>query len=185
MAAVMEMSLDNFARFLEERAAKLSRIDLSQPMRVLLVLAKANVKEHFATGTAPDGTVWQPLKRPRQGKRHKNSSPLPLRDTGLLMASVTSAGPHHVERLTDSSMEVGTNLEYAGIHQYGGTVHHPERSRNKPWVFTNDSGDTVFTRKVKAHDVTIPARPFLGWSERLIKQCADVLGEVLEKEIWP
>lgn len=182
MAATLEMTLNDLARFLQARADALSRLDLSGPLRAILVLAKADIKENFAAGTAPDGTVWLPLKRPRQGKRHNGSSPLPLRDTGLLMASITSAGTHHVERVVTDGFEIGTNLEYAAIQNFGGTIHHPERRRDKPWVFTNESGETIFTRKIKAHNVTIPARPFLGWSERLIEQTVDVLGEAVEKE---
>lgn len=183
MAAAMEMTLDDLARFLDQRASQLTRIDLTKPMKVILLLAKSSIKENFAGSHAPDGTPWLPLKRPRQGKRHRNSTPLPLRDTGLLMASVTSAGPHHVERTDERSMQVGTNLEYAAIHNFGGTIHKPERARAKPWVFTNGQGQTIFTRKIKEHDVTIPARQFIGWGPKLIEQTADVLSEALEEKL--
>lgn len=157
MATAIAMTLDDLARFLRDRAETLRRLDLSRPLAVILQLAKASVKENFATGHAPDGNAWLPLQRPRPGKRHQGSSPLPLLDTGLLMASVTAAGPHHVEHLGSDGFAFGTNLEYAAIHQFGGTI--------------------------KAHDVTIPARPFLGWSEQLIEQTAEVLGEALAEEV--
>lgn len=183
MPAAMEMTLDDLARFLEGRASALARIDLSKPMKVILQLAKSSIKDNFAGSHAPDGTPWLPLARPRQGKRHRNSTPLPLRDTGLLMASVTASGPHHVERTDDHSMQVGTNLEYAAIQNFGGTVNHPERTRAKPWVFTNGQGQTIFTRRIKAHSVTIPARPFLGWSPKLVEQTADILSEAIGEKL--
>ncbi len=180
MAAALEMSLDEFAAFLNRKASDLTRLDLSKPLAVILLLAKSSIKENFAGSHAPDGTPWLPLKQARQGKRHKGSSPLPLRDTGLLMAS-TGGGPHHVEHVTDREMSVGSNLEYAAIQNYGGTVHVSERTRSKPWVFTNQHGQTIFTRHIKAHSVTIPARQFIGWSPQLIEDVSDVLGEALEK----
>lgn len=118
--------------------------------RVLRQLAVSGVKEHFAAGVSPAGTPWQGLTS-RAG--------LPLRDRGLLMASVREAGALPVLTLVSS-------LKHAGVHQHGATIRKPERRRGqgeKPWVFQGKTG-TVFTRHIRAHTVHIPARPFLGIS---------------------
>lgn len=49
--------------------------------------------------------------------------------------------------------EIGTNLEYARIQEFGGTVR-PVNGQFLRWV--NDAGEEVFARSV-----TIPARPYL------------------------
>lgn len=120
--------------------------------KVLRQLAVSGVKEHFAGSVSPQGVAWKGLES-RAGK--------PLLDKGLLVASVREAGA--VPNLT-----LVSSLKHAGVHQHGATIKKPERRRGpgeKPWVFQGREG-TVFTRHIKAHTVTIPARPFLGISAK-------------------
>jgi len=75
----------------------------------------------FNTGTAPDGSKWAPLKV-RAGQ--------PLRDTGILMGSITYAVDPSPGA---ASLEVGTNIEYGKFHQLGtktaaGGTHIPQRA---------------------------------------------------------
>lgn len=68
-----------------------------------------------------------------------------LHDTGELKNSVTSSATSH-------TASVGTNVAYARIHHFGGTIH----AKNKPYLaFAIPNG---FAR-VKS--VTLPSRPFL------------------------
>lgn len=118
--------------------------------RVLRMLAVAGVKEHFASSVGPDGIAWPGLVA-RAGK--------PLLDKGILVASVREAGAM-------PGLTLQTTLRHAPAHQYGATIKKPERRRGpgqKPWVFHGRTG-LVFTRHIRAHTVTIPARPFLGIS---------------------
>ncbi len=63
--------------------------------------------ERFLTGTAPDGTYWEP------SQRALNESGTTLVDHAHLRDSFTwNADP--------DSFEFGTNMIYAGIHQKGG-----------------------------------------------------------------
>jgi len=105
--------------------------DYTEPLRSCSTAIKASAKENFAGGHGPDGEAWAPLARPRKrtkgmGKAKGAEKDKPLRDTGLLMASLTAAGPGHVERLTRAELLQGTNLGYARYHQYG-TRHIPAR----------------------------------------------------------
>lgn len=98
---------------------------------------KSQVELGFKASQSPYGQAW---KRPllRNGQ--------PLRDTGRLRASITS-------QPDADGVTVGTNLIYARIHQYGGTI----KAKNAPFlVFPNGQGG--FFRK---KSVTIPARPYL------------------------
>lgn len=112
------LSLSELAQHCEQAGADLHGGSYQEPLRTCLVLIKADVKDNFSGGHGPDGEGWAPLAfaRPRGGDK-------PLRDTGLLMASITSTGGQgHVEQLTDRDLVVGTNLGRAAIHQYGGTI---------------------------------------------------------------
>lgn len=85
--------------------------------------------ERFETNIAPDGSPWLPSLRVQQAQGNAQT----LVDKGHLRDSITrNSGP----RMT----QVGTNVVYAAIHQFGG-----ETGRNK--------------------SVEMPARPYLGISD--------------------
>lgn len=63
----------------------------------------ANTKLRFRDSVDPEGKAWAKLKY-RKGK--------PLLKTGRLRSSITFSA-------TDSYLDVGTNVEYAAMHQYG------------------------------------------------------------------
>lgn len=77
----------------------------------------ADVRDNFRNSADPDGTPWAALRhpRPRGGNR-------PLMDTGILRASVVTAGPAHVEVQTVRSIEIGTAQMGARLMHEGGVV---------------------------------------------------------------
>ena len=89
--------------------------DLSPLLDELGQDEKARVLMRFETSTAPDGTAWQALQRPRP--RGDGQS---LMDTGVLYGSITAQviGKH--------TLQVGTATDYAHYHQFG-TQHIPAR----------------------------------------------------------
>jgi len=162
-------------------------VSFEQPLKACRLLVIAGVKDNFSGQHAPDGTPWRPLKRPRDRERDRRAAARGgvqqvLRDTGILQASVTAQGARgNIDELTDRHLVFGTSLSYAAAHQYGAQVERPERTRpypQKPWVFGVD-GQTVFTRRIKAHTVTIPARPFLGLNEHVIGRVLYVFADFL------
>jgi phage gpG-like protein len=161
-------------------------------------LVIADAKRNFEQGHGPDGTPWLPLKRHRDLSRFSDSHQKTitakrradqhnvdrlLRNFGTLMASVTAGGQGWVEVFTAKEMTVGTILNYAAVHQYGHTFNRPERTRTKPWVFPGGDGGMVFTRRIKAHTQTVPARPFLGFNERTLKTIDNIAAEFVERKI--
>lgn len=70
----------------------------------------------------------------------------------------------------DAAAKVGTNVEYARIQEFGGTVKHPGGT---PYLFTSFAhhGGVTFLRKdgryprgtrfTRPHKIRIPARPYL------------------------
>ena len=101
---------EDFEERLRLFATRLDTNDLKPFLPVVQALALTDQRRRFSTGTAPDGSKWLPLGHPRP-----NGGGLPLRDFGALGASV-------VARTEPNAVIVGTNLIYAGVHQWGATI---------------------------------------------------------------
>lgn len=84
--------------------------------------------------------------------------------TGTLRRSITTQ-----VRDTGTGVEalVGTNVEYARIHEFGGTIHIPEITPVTAKALRFEmAGATVFAARTQAHDVHIPERSYLRSSLR-------------------
>ncbi len=127
--AVLKLSLADLPAYLQAQADRLKNADLTQPLKVVRQLLISATKQNFALGQSPDGVPWAPLKRPRRRPRDKRkgrrpgSIDLPLRDTGLLMASVTAGD---IDEIGSGTLRYGTSLSYAKYHQLG-TKYIPRR----------------------------------------------------------
>lgn len=126
---------------LGETARGKTRLDLA---KALAAEALDLIDDGFATGTAPDGSKWEPL-HPTLSR-----SGQPLRDTGRLQRSYTA-------RVTNSGFVVGTNTRYAVTHQEGRTIV----PRYAPALRWKVRGGKWFS----AQKVTIPARPMVPEGE--------------------
>jgi phage virion morphogenesis protein len=87
------------------------------PLRTCALYLNSAARQRFDQGASPDGVPWAALIRP--SKRRGGASAKPLRDTGILMASLTSRATGHIEEITDTALEWGTNVSYAAFHQHG------------------------------------------------------------------
>lgn len=97
-------------------------------------------QEHYLTGPRPD----------KLGVR-----------SGILRRSIT----HKVDR-PRVMVQIGTNVKYAAIHEYGGTIKHPGGTayfvRDGKAVFiSNAAAAGKNYPRTRAHSITMPARPFL------------------------
>lgn len=142
------------------------------------VLLEGSTVERFDAGRTPEGEAWKPSIRARGGyevavgKPRKDGSRRTrtagagktLVDTGHLRGSITSVAD-------DSSVEVGTNLIYAGVHQFGATISAKTAGGLK---FTLADGSFHVRQSV-----TIPARPYLGLSAEDRVEIADVVSSAL------
>lgn len=125
--------------------ARLERaMDNTDPvMRAIGTGLVKGTQRRFREQKGPDGASWTALNPDyAAGKRNTRI----LTESGRLSKSVT-ADPGR------SEVRVGTNLIYAAIHQFGGTIKPVKGDR---LIFS------IGGRTVGARSVTIPARPYLG-----------------------
>ena len=129
---------------------------------------EATTRERFESEREPGGAPWLPSQRAqREGGQT-------LTDSGRLRASIT-----HVVRGSGAGAEVlvGTNVVYAAIHQFGGTVKRAARTQTLAF---NAAGRFLSRRNARRRragsirvafarigegETEIPARPFLGLSD--------------------
>lgn len=125
---------------------------------------KTNIQLGFNAEKSPYGDAWAKLKPATlKARRKKGAGAKILRDTGRLVNSITRSADAN-------SVTVGTNVPYAAIHQFGGTIDHAARSirvrlrtvkgRTR---FAKDSHKRarIIWGEAKAWFVNIPARPFM------------------------
>jgi phage virion morphogenesis protein len=111
---------------------------------------KGRTVRRFHAGVSPEGEAWKEIQytrkdtkgRPRKGKAK------PLLDTGRLRNSISV-------NASVTEVHVGSNVEYARIHQLGG-----QAGRGKK--------------------VTIPARPYLGLSEEDQEEIVNLVKDHME-----
>jgi len=152
MATLTLTGDEELDRMLQETEARMNT--LSVPFQQASLIVFASVKRNFSSGGRP---AWKPLKV-RKGE--------PLRDTGRLMASIGNV--LDVSRSgTRQIMEIGTNVVYANVHQFGFSGSVTQNVRAHKRVITQAFGRSISPTEVnvKAHSRTIeqniPARPFL------------------------
>jgi len=162
-------------------------------------LAVAGARRHFATSRGPDGTPWPPLARTRPG-----GGSAPLRDTGLLMASLSAAW-------AGDTLALSATGPGAALHQYGGTVHARGRFLTIPvtreakaaggasrfprplrfvrtgartgLLVERRAGGRAKVQYVCVPAVAVPARPYVGFSGGTVAAMADVLAEDQAKAV--
>lgn len=117
--------------------------DLYPVLDTLGAAIAAETTQHFETGSDPDGNPW-PVSM-----RAKLAGGQTLVDTGRLVQSIT-----HQVSPDRQSVAIGTNVEYAAIHQFGGTIKPVNKQSLR---FTLPDGT-----EVHAKHVVMPARPFIG-----------------------
>ncbi len=88
-------------------------------------------------------------------------------DTRRLRNSIT-------KKVYFDHVEVGTNVRYAAIHQYGGTI----KPRRKKWLRFKSGGRWAMKKKVK-----IPARPFIGIGEDDVTDIKEICEKMIEEAL--
>jgi len=132
--------------------------DLSPPLKSIKMGLIASIDRNFREEGRPD--KWQSLSPATLARRRKAGAGAKiLQDTGRLKMSITA--------YSDKTMaKAGTNVPYAAIHQYGGTIKIPPmiiRPKNVKALHFFMDGKEVFCKfaRLPERNVRIPARPFM------------------------
>lgn len=171
-----------------EIAAGLGRLieagrDLAPVMDAIGAALLFSTQRRFETKTGPDGGAWAPFAPSTLRRMPDRRKPAELLlDSGRLRGSLSFLAD-------DASVQVGTNVVYAGIHQFGGEITKPERDASATFIVAREgagrtkAGKRVGSRlrfakastraksrhtrefTVPEHTIRIPARPYLGISE--------------------
>lgn len=135
MTVTMELKGDDA---ILKALAKLGNADNKQELYDTLgSYGVSSTQERFLRQSGPDGQGWKPTSRGGQI----------LRDSQRLFWSI-------VPRVYGNTIEWGTNVIYAAIHQFGGTIK-PKTPGGK-LIFRGLNGF------VSVSSVKIPARPYMG-----------------------
>lgn len=105
----MALTLDSLAEMFRA-TPDVAREAMRLGSKAIQVVVRGGVMEHFDQSVSPDGTPWKPLAHQRP-----NGGDKPLRDKGLLMASVSAL-------VTEDEIEIRANAPGARLHNFGGTV---------------------------------------------------------------
>ncbi len=141
MPASRTLTITGLQDYLTRLGRALTVADMTPAWKVVRLLLTSSTRENFVGSHTPDGTPWLPLRNP--SKKRGGSSAKPLRDTGLLLASITSAAT-----VTETAAEItyGTGLYYAGFQNFG-TRTIPARE----FVGFNDRTAAKITLAVQDH----------------------------------
>lgn len=135
-----------------------SRAASTRPlMDAIGVYLQSETRMRFEDQVGPDGVAWRPSQRAIEQAGQT------LVDTGRLRDSIT----HLAE---DGAVEVGTDVLYGAIHQFGGRIEPRTASALR---------FRIGERWVTAGRVDMPARPYLGLAPEDEPAIAELVGAYL------
>ena len=153
---------------------------LKNTILTILIGQKDNL---FDQSVGPDGETWAPLSKRAIANRNKKNAKVKnktrqsdghkiLMDTGVLRNSLTNAGaPYSLAAISGNEIVVGTNVPYAAIQNFGGTIQNPGTE--------NGFGIGIH---IKPYTITIPARPFIGFGDSDEKEVGEAVEHYVNKE---
>lgn len=124
--AAETIDLARLPHWLEAQARILEGADLTPLLKVCELLLIADAKTNFVNQSSPDGHPWAPFAASTLKNKKRGKTPLLLRDTGLLMASLAASGRQGISVMSRTGLEWGTAVNYAPFNQYG-TLTTPAR----------------------------------------------------------
>ena len=137
-------------------------VDFTPAMGAIADYMRSTTLERFETETGPDGKRWKP------SQRAINDGGLTLTDSGALRLSIGAESDA-------TSAVAGTNLIYAAIHQFGGTIRAKPGAGGRRGALRTPFGPRG--------SVTMPARPFLGFSPEDVTEIETVLTQHIQKAL--
>ncbi len=142
---------------------------------------------------------WPPMsaaaRRRRGGNARQRAGAKLLQHTGRLLHSITVAGaPGSITEGSPMELAIGTNLEYAAIHNFGGIIDQPARSelvrrkRGSKGRFVRGTEQVTGSGRqgrftFAARSITMPARPFAVLQSADLDEMEATMGEWLLRNV--
>lgn len=127
--------------------------------------------KQFQTEGRQSGEEWAPLKPNTVAGRRQGSSRI-LQDTGHLKGSITA-------KISGGSVEVGTNVSYAGPHQFGSAPYTIKPKKPGGLLAFMTVGGPVTARAVKHPG--LPKRPFLAEAPKATEIAVGLINAKIEE----
>lgn len=167
--------------------------------RVISQVMTSDVKDRFATGTAPDGTPWRRLQhaRPQGGDQ-------PLRNTGILMASIHGGYDANSAWVATTHPGAATQnfgatirakgkmlaipltkeaVRSGGPRRFRGTLKLQGTHRRRVFLLVSTDAHGVKVGQFLLVDsVKIPERKFMGLSARAFGTIGQIVLEAIGKK---
>jgi phage virion morphogenesis protein len=136
---------------------------------------------------SPTGQPWAPLS-PRYARRKARKRP----GLGILKWDNHMIGDQLAHQVDGTTLLLGTNAPYGAIHQFGGDIDVPERTREVYFRTNKDQTEVepLFVEKKKSnfaqtvtvpeHTIHIPARPWLGLSDKDVQEIVQLTQDHLQ-----
>jgi phage virion morphogenesis protein len=172
------IQVDDLDRAMTEIARRLG--NTGPAMRRIKDVMLDAVEQNFEEEGRPKWVDLAPSTKAARARKGKWPGPI-LQVSGRLASSIVGDSDK-------DSATVGSNLEYAAIQQFGGTIVQHAHTR---WVnfHIDKEGRSRFAKRSKANfaqavtfgqrSITIPARPFLDLTDSDLEEMLIVLGEYL------
>lgn len=146
-----------------ERLKNIQNVDKAGIMNAIAEGLRTSTEERFQSQETPEGVKWKESHRARE----KGGKTL-IRTSDLRTSIKTEAD--------STGLAIGTNLIYAATHQFG-----DERTiRAKNGKYLKFKIGNKFVSKQSGR-VNIPARPFLGISEKDDEEIREILEDVVRE----
>lgn len=158
----IRVSMEGELPELVEKLTNLSTIDKVGINNAIAEALRSGTIERFESEKSPEGAAWS------KSIRASSKGGLTLTMSGALKGSINA-------RATAEGAEVGTNLIYAATHQFGASGR-TIRAKNKPFLTFEYQGRTIRRKQVT---VNIPARPFIGVSDKDRQEIRSLVEEAL------
>jgi len=160
--------------FKQHQAERIARArDLTPVMQVIQQKIMTETDMNFRREQSPEGIGWE------KSERAKKQNGKTLQHKGILRASISTGRKFNINKVDKQSVQVGTNLPYAPIHQYGGSINRNAQSRYVNFKISK-SGNWRFAKKkkanfqrgvtYKAYTISMPQRRFIGITPKMSKE---------------
>jgi phage virion morphogenesis protein len=103
-------NLDNISKKLNELEKNAN--NFRPALENIAVILEDDIQTNFNNESSSSGKKWKKLNKKTKKYKAKRGYKKKLQNRGILASSITS-------NVSDKSVEVGTNLTYGAVHQYG------------------------------------------------------------------